>query len=332
MHRGTSELSDGRLRESFECPERLDKILSRLSAAGFDELIAPDAGGLDILREIHSEDYLNFLETAWALWTAQGRDCDALPFVWPARGMRQYRPEHIDGQLAYYAFDVGTPITAGTWQAATTAARVAISGAKRLSAGEPAAFALCRPPGHHAARNLFGGYCFLNNAAAAAQQLINNGATRVAILDVDYHHGNGTQSIFYERSDVFFVSIHAAPEMDFPYFTGFADERGAGDGEQFNLNFPLPWETNFEKWFKALDEACQAVQGYEPDALVVSLGVDTYEGDPISNFLLQNDDYLKVGRRIAQLGTPTLFVMEGGYAVDDIGINVVNVLTGFSDA
>ena len=329
LHRGTSELSDGRLRESYECPERVGNVLVHLRKAGLGEIVLADEVGLDVLTGIHSRDYLDFLETAWDSWAAEGRDCDALPFVWPGRGMRRVRPEHIDGQLAYYAFDVGTPITAGTWPAAIAAARVAVSGATRLSGGEPAVFSLCRPPGHHAASDVYGGYCFLNNAAAAAQRLRETGASRVAILDIDYHHGNGSQSIFYDRSDVLFASIHAAPEHDYPYFSGFADERGVGDGEDCNLNIPLPRHTTFDAWAGALDAACSRVERFRADALVVSLGVDTYAGDPISDFLLQSDDYFRAGERIAKVGRPTLFVMEGGYAVDAIGINVVNVLAGF---
>lgn len=203
-----------------------------------------------------------------------------------------------------------------------------MTGAARLVAGDRSAFALSRPPGHHAARDYYGGYCFLNNAAIAAQYLRDNGASRVAILDVDYHHGNGTQSIFYDRSDVLFVSIHADPKQEYPFFLGHADERGQGDGAGYNLNLPLPWQTGADAWFGALETGLARVREYQPDFVVVSLGVDTYVGDPISQFRLESNDYLDMGKRIGDLGAPLLFVLEGGYAVADVGTNVTNVLHG----
>ena len=217
--------------------------------------------------------------------------------------------------MGYYSFDAGTPITAGTWQAAQSSADVAVTSARLLAeGGHPAIFALCRPPGHHAATDLYGGYCFLNNAAIAAQYLIDGGAERVAILDVDYHHGNGTQAIFYDRPDVLFLSLHGDPREEYPFFLGWADERGDGPGEGFNVNYPLPWGTGFPAWSEALEDACKRVADYAPDVLLVSLGVDTFKGDPISKFRLESDDFTAYGARIARLGLPTLFVMEGGYA------------------
>lgn len=189
--------------------------------------------------------------------------------------------------------------------------------------------ALTRPPGHHAGPDFFGGYCFLNNAALAAQALRDAGASRVAVLDVDYHHGNGTQSIFYERADVFTASIHGDPQTEYPFFLGHADERGAGAGERCNLNLPLPAGTDFAAWRQALLEALAAVARFRADALVVPLGVDTFEGDPISRFGLRSADYVEVGRLLARAGLPTVFTMEGGYAVAEVGVNVVNVLDGF---
>jgi acetoin utilization deacetylase AcuC-like enzyme len=177
-----------------------------------------------------------------------------------------------------------------------------------------------------------GGYCYLNNAAIAAQAFLDQGHTKVAILDVDYHHGNGTQSIFYDRSDVFFASIHGHPEAEFPFFLGYADELGEGAGVGFNINYPLAAGSDWETWSVALDQACQRIEAYAPDVLVISLGVDTFKDDPISQFKLDSPDYLRMGQRIARLGKPTLFVMEGGYAVEEIGINAVNVLEGFESA
>jgi acetoin utilization deacetylase AcuC-like enzyme len=210
------------------------------------------------------------------------------------------------------------------------AADVAVTGARVLVEGERAALALCRPPGHHAATAAMGGYCYLNNAAIAAQYLIDQGCSRIAILDVDYHHGNGTQQIFYRRSDVLFASVHADPRVEYPYFLGYADERGEGEGEGYTHNYPLPHGIGWDAYGPALDEACRNVAAFTPDVLVVSLGVDTYEHDPISQFRLRTDDFTRIGARIADVACPTLFVMEGGYAVEALGVNAVNVLTGFA--
>jgi acetoin utilization deacetylase AcuC-like enzyme len=243
--------------------------------------------------------------------------------------MRQRRPNNITGKLGYYAMASETSISQGTWEAASAAADVALSAASRISGGARAAFALCRPPGHHAARDLYGGYCFLNNAAIAAQFLRDAGAARVAILDVDFHHGNGTQDIFYDRRDVLYVSLHGDPAEAFPYFSGYADETGAGAGAGFNMNLPLPRGTEFNAWQDALRAALQCIERFGADALVVSLGVDTFAEDPISFFRLQAPDFLSYGRMIGACATPTLFVLEGGYALGEIGVNVVNVLSGF---
>jgi acetoin utilization deacetylase AcuC-like enzyme len=198
--------------------------------------------------------------------------------------------------------------------------------------GPRAAFALTRPPGHHAGPDFFGGYCFLNNAAIAAQALRDGGAQRVAIIDIDYHHGNGTQTIFEARADVLTVSIHGDPRTEYPFYLGHADERGVGAGEGFNLNLPLPAGTGFGAWRATLAQALQRVADFAPAAVVVALGVDTYEGDPISRFTLASADYLAVGRELAGLGLPTVFTLEGGYAVAAMGVNVVNLLEGFVGA
>lgn len=331
LHHGQAELIDGHFVPCFEKPERADLVLARVRAVGLGEVLAPTPFGLDPVRRVHRGDYVDFLAQAWPMWTALGRTHDALPLVWPVPSLRQdVRPQHIDGLLGWYALDAGAPITAGTWTAVQDAADVALSAAAQLRSGARAAFALCRPPGHHAAEAAMGGYCYLNNAAIAVQWLLDQGAARVALLDVDYHHGNGTQQIFYERADVFVASLHGDPLVEYPYFLGHADERGAGAGLGFNLNLPLPHGTAWDVGYaQALDRACGAIAGFGPDALVVSLGVDTFEQDPISRFKLVGDDYLRIGARIAALGRPTLFVFEGGYAVDAIGVNAVNVLQGF---
>jgi acetoin utilization deacetylase AcuC-like enzyme len=235
----------------------------------------------------------------------------------------------IDGKLSYYAIDAGTPITAGTWRAVKGAVDVALTGVKLVNNGEKAVFSLCRPPGHHAGSDFYGGYCFLNNAAIAAQAFRDLGAKRVAVLDVDYHHGNGTQEIFYNRADVLTISIHADPLQEFPYFLGFADETGKGKGEGYHMNLPLRWGSKWDKYEEALAKAMKTLKKYSPEVVVVSLGLDTFKEDPISKFKLEHEDYLRMGEMIAGAKKPTLFVFEGGYAVDALGINTVNVLTGF---
>ena len=243
--------------------------------------------------------------------------------------MVQRIPDSISGKLGYYAMAAETSISAGSWEAACASADVALTAAARIRVGERGVFALCRPPGHHAARDLYGGYCFLNNAAIAAQYLRDHGSSRVAILDVDFHHGNGTQDIFYERSDVLYSSIHGDPLEAFPYFAGYADEIGAGEGVGYNQNLPLPRGSDFGAWRVALDAALARIDRFAPSALVVSLGVDTFEHDPISFFKLRSDDFTRYGRLIGALRIPTLFALEGGYAVAEIGVNAVNVLQGF---
>lgn len=334
LHHGRNELMAGQLVPVFEVPRRAEIVLDQVRKVGLGEVVGPKAFGLSPLLRVHHPDYVEFLQTAWEEWCALGRgDTDALPYAWPVRRTDQVRaPRGIDARLGFYSFDAASPIGAGTWEAVRGSADVALSAAGRVGRSERAAFALCRPPGHHAAQDYMGGYCFLNNAAIAAQSMRDAGAGRVAILDIDYHHGNGTQAIFYDRPDVLVANLHGDPEVEYPYFLGRADERGAGEGEGFNLNYPLPWGTGFADWSEALEEACRQIARYAPEALVVSLGVDTYRGDPISQFRLDSPDYLRVGERIAGLGRPTLFVMEGGYAVEEIGLNAVNVLLGFEGA
>ncbi|MET0386454.1 MAG: histone deacetylase family protein [Polyangiales bacterium] len=330
LHHPKLELMDGELVPVYETPERADVVLQHVRARDLGPVAAASDHGLSAAARIHAADYLDYLAHAFEAWSALGRSHDILPYCFPVRGMGQVRPTHPNGLAGYYAMDTSAPITAGTWQAARGSLDCALSALARITEQrERAAFALCRPPGHHAGSSYLAGYCYLNNAAIAAQQLIDLGSQRVAVLDVDYHHGNGTQQIFYERSDVLFLSLHGHPASEYPYFLGHADERGAGAGLGYNLNFPLHPGTDFAAWHAALDQACRAIDTYAPDALVVSLGVDTYKDDPIARFRLETSDYLRVGERIAACRVPTLFVMEGGYAIEALGPNVVNVLEGF---
>jgi acetoin utilization deacetylase AcuC-like enzyme len=332
LQHGTAELSEGKLVPCFEKPERADIVLARIREQSLGDVIEPTAHGREPLLRVHTPPFVEFLETAWDAWVAEHGAYDALPLNWATRTFRHdHVPEAIDGKLSYYSLDAGTPIMSGTWAAASASADVALTGADLMAGGERHAFALCRPPGHHAASDVYGGYCFMNNAAIAAQALRDSGCGTVAVLDVDYHHGNGTQAIFYERSDVPFASIHGHPLQEYPYFLGFDDERGAGPGVGANANFPLRHGSGWDVYEPALRSACAFLGDHRPDALVVSLGVDTYLGDPISQFKLDHHHFTAIGEIIAAaLPVPTLVVFEGGYAVAEIGINAVNVLEGLA--
>jgi acetoin utilization deacetylase AcuC-like enzyme len=329
LHFPQGELYGGELVTPFERPSRVEFVLNELKSRGFTDISAPAKFRSAPVRKIHDAKYLKFLETAWDEWMAAGYRGEIIPTTFPARRMQLREPKQIDGKVGYYALAVETAMTAGTWGAAKASCAVAQTAQRLVAGGERTAFALCRPPGHHAAIDMYGGYCFLNNAAITAQMFLDDGAKRVAILDVDFHHGNGTQDIFYERSDVLFCSLHGQPEDAFPHFLGYKDETGAGKGEGFNLNYPMPPGTPYSRWSKALKDAIRRIKAYGPDALVISLGVDAYKDDPISFFKLDNEDFTDCGRQIAKLKLPTLFVMEGGYAIAEIGVNTVNVLDGF---
>ena len=329
LRNARTELFGGELVRPFECPERVQYVLDRLNEVALGEVIGPDDFSIDPLLRIHDPDFVEFLQYCWSEWQATGYKGEAIPCVFPARGMQNRVPNHIEGKMGYYAMALETSITEGTWSAARASANVALTAQTGVKKAGDAVFALCRPPGHHASADQYGGYCFINNAAVCAQAFLDQGADRVAILDVDFHHGNGTQSIFYGRDDVLFASLHGDPREAFPHFLGYADETGDGRGEGFNHNYPLAPGTTYESWAEALVNACERIRNYAPDALVVSLGVDTFEHDPISFFKLTSDDFKRYGSTIAGLNLPTLFIMEGGYAVKEIGINTVNVLTGF---
>ena len=333
LHQGQFEMFRGQLVPCFEVPARADHVLRELQQRGVGPVEAAREFDAGALARIHAPRYLDFLAHAWEEWVAldpANAQRDAIPSYWPIRSFRSdVLPASFPARLGLFSFDAGSPLTAGTWTAARAGACCAMTAAQLLLEGERAAFALTRPPGHHAGPDFFGGYCFLNNAALAAQALRDGGAQRVAVLDIDYHHGNGTQAIFYGRGDVLVASVHGDPHTEYPYYLGYADERGEGPGLGCNLNLPLARGSGFASWRAALAEALKAVAAFGADALVVSLGLDTFEGDPISGFHLKSNDYLRVGEDIAAAGLPTAFVFEGGYAVAEVGVNAVNVLAGF---
>ena len=333
QHQGKLEMFRGELVPCFEVPARADHVLAELQGRKLGTVQPPHAFEDSALARIHSQRYLAFLATAWDDWVAldpanAGRD--ALPSVWPVRTFRSdIVPDNFAARMGLFSYDAGSPLTSGTWVAARAGAHCALSAAQELAQGGRASFALSRPPGHHAGMDFFGGYCFLNNAALAAQHLRDRGVARVAVLDIDYHHGNGTQSIFYDRPDVFFASIHGDPRTEYPFYLGHADEAGVGAGLGANLNIPLPRGSGFDRWSAALEHALAAIQHFGAEALVVSLGMDTFAGDPISGFTLQSADYLRVGERLFAAGLPTALVFEGGYAVAEVGVNAANVLEAF---
>lgn len=324
-----TELYGGELVQPFERPSRADMVIKAVRELGLGEINEPEVFSLDPVLAVHDADFVAFLETAWQEWQKTAYTGEVIANVWPARRMQCRVPRCIEGKVGYYALAAETSISDGTWLAALASKDVALTGAQGLLNGEMGTFSLCRPPGHHAARDMFGGYCFLNNAAIAAQYLRDRGAERVAILDIDFHHGNGTQDIFYERDDVLFCSLHGDPEDAFPHFLGYADETGLGAGIGYNRNYPMPPGTLFAQWRESLADALAHIEEFSPQYLVVSLGVDAFENDPISFFKLTSADFLTTGQMIGRHDIPTLFVMEGGYDVDEVGINVVNVLKGF---
>ena len=331
LRNSKTELFGGELVKPFERPERMEYILNEIKTRKLGAILDPVNFDMDIIYKIHDKKYVDFLNNAWNEWVALGFKGEAIPTVYPSRSMNSdVVPTFIEGKLGYYCLANETSISEGTVEAAYESVKVALTAADMLDE-EKSVFALCRPPGHHASKDQYGGYCFFNNVAIAAEKLKEKGAKRIFILDIDFHHGNGTQAIFYDRSDVFFVSLHGDPKNAFPHFLGHADEKGSGEGVGYNCNYPMPPGTPYDVWTKSLDDSISKIQNFSPEALIVSLGVDTYENDPISFFKLKSDDFFDVGRKIASINLPTLFVMEGGYAIKEIGVNTVNTLKGFEN-
>ena len=318
-HAPSVEFFNGALHPAAEQASRVDAILA---AIGRTE--APGDAGIAPIARVHAPDYLAFLGTAHDRWREVGRAGDAFAYAFPVVGRRAVHLQRIDALLGRHSFDTATPIGPDTWEAAYWSAQSALAAVDAVISGERAAFALCRPPGHHAGADYCGGYSYLSNAAICAGAAIAAGKRSVAILDVDYHHGNGTQDMVAGQDGVAFVSIHADPAMDYPYYWGHADESRGNI-----LNLPLPRNTDWPAYQPALIQALDWIEGRGPDLLIVSYGADTHEADPISHFKLRTSDYARMARRIAALGLPTLILMEGGYAIDALGANVAEFLGGF---
>jgi acetoin utilization deacetylase AcuC-like enzyme len=341
-HRGhdvTRETYLGLPIPAHEVVARAELIREALATAGGFELVEPTDHGQAPIVAVHDPGLVRFLEAAWGEVARQGIERDFLVAdTYPSRAMfeglgpaaigRLREPEAIGGRAGWWGLDTSNPIVAGTYDAARGAVDVALTAADLVVAGEPIAYGLCRPPGHHAARSMAAGYCFFNNAAIAAEALARGTGEAVAILDLDYHHGNGTQQIFGHRGDVLYASLHADPARAYPFFLGHSDETGEGPGEGANLNLPLPMGTTDDQYLAVLDRALEAIAATSASIVVVSLGFDTYREDPLGDLALTTDGYLEIGRRVGSLGRRLVVLQEGGYHLPTLGRNALAWLSG----
>jgi len=328
-HEPPFEVFDGGLRVPYlENADRMDRILRALRETDWAEVIEPTDFGLDPIHAVHDKEYIDFLASAWTEWLAtdSGDKSTLLPSTFALR-RHPHKPTSLLGRAGYYMMDLSACIVEGTYQAALASANCALSAAQAVAKGQVCVFALCRPPGHHAGKDYAGGYCFINNAAVAANLL--SAKDRVALLDIDYHCGNGTQDIFYERDDVLTISIHADPNFEYPHFAGYADERGKGKGLGFHYNFPLPAGTDDVAYLSKLNGALELIHEFHPKYLVVSAGMDIYADDPLGKIKVTTDGIIEIGKRISALNLPTVIVMEGGYNNDALGKNITGFLGAF---
>ena len=320
-------LSSGAPQPNPEQPERVERLLAGAKAAGC-EIVRPKEHGLGPIAAVHTPEYLDFLANIYPRWRRiEGASEEVIPNIHPIARDGAY-PASAVGQAGYHMADTACPISAETWESVQWSAWSAVDAADAVLAGERVAYALCRPPGHHAFTDVAGGFCFVNNSAVAAQHLRKT-ASRVAILDVDLHHGNGTQGIFYNRPDVLTVSLHADPVRFYPFFWGHGDERGEGPGLGYNLNLPLPRKTADAGFLDALDVGIKRIRAFAPDTLVVALGLDAFEGDPFGGLSVSTPGFARIAEKIAALKLPTVIVQEGGYLCDGLGDNLTSFLTGF---
>ncbi len=327
IHYPRNFLVNGAQQPNPEVPERVDRLLQAASAGGH-EIAAPGDHGLGPIAAVHTPEYIRFLEHIYERWARiPGASEEVIPNIHPDRREASY-PLSAVGQAGYHMADTACPIGPDSWAAIRWSANCAASAAEAVLGGAPAAYALCRPPGHHAFTDLAGGFCFVNNAAVTAMVLRQRHA-RVAIVDVDLHHGNGTQGIFYRRDDVLTVSIHADPIRFYPFFWGHAHERGEGAGTGYNLNLPLPRGSEDAAFLEALDRGLETVAAFAPGALVVALGLDAFEGDPFGGLAVSTEGFGRIGARLAGLGLPSVVVQEGGYLCDALGDNLAAFLGGF---
>ena len=312
-----------------EAPGRAEAIRCALAADPRFRFAEPEGFEPGLLEEIHDPGYLGFLDLIYSRWVEAGRPAAGVIPDTFALHPQATRPEDLLAQPGYYCFDAQTPIAAGTRDAAFTSVGCALTAARQLLRGERSVYALCRPPGHHASRSAYGGYCFLNNAAAAAALLARVSGESLAILDIDYHHGNGTQAIFYESEVVATSSLHADPNRAYPFFWGYPEETGAGPGAGCNRNFPLTAGTGDKRYCDELRRALDYLNRFSPSRIVVSLGVDISAEDPLGDFEVTLDGFAAVGKTLADFGKPVLFVQEGGYDIATMGEAVRVLLNSF---
>lgn len=340
-HQAGGEVWVGVRTAGTESPQRAERIRAALRDAGAREQPAQRHPDRHLLA-VHDEALLDYLRTAWKAWQRAGLTEDpgqdrVVPYLFPHPGLLDglpaRQPAAATARAGHFAYDTMTLIGPGTWPGARAAADAALTAVDLLIAGEPLAYACCRPPGHHATRSAFGGSCYLNNAAIAAAALGEGGPSGapVAVIDIDAHHGNGTQSIFYSSPSVLTGSVHVDPGAGwFPHYVGFAAEAGIGAGIGANLNLPLAPGAGDEQWLGAVEELCRWVDDSEVEALVVALGVDAAAGDPESPLEVSGDAYREAGRLLGSIGLPTVAVQEGGYELDSLGELVTATLAGIA--
>jgi acetoin utilization deacetylase AcuC-like enzyme len=310
-----------------EIPERFDSILSGIQESQIGEIHEASDNGLAPILNVHDAGYLHYLQHAYQdNTTYYGKEKPVVPETFAIRTARR-KPQSFFGKKGYYGFGIGSPIVEGTWEAAYWSAQCALSAANAVKKGAAASYALCRPPGHHAGADFYGGFCYLNNAAIAARALDG----KIAILDIDYHHGNGTQEIFYADPNVLFCSLHAHPDDDYPFYWGSKEESGEAKGLGYNFNWPLPQGIRDLDYLQVLHEALEFILEYRANYLVISAGFDILEGDPSGGFLITIDGLAEIGKRIAALPIPTVIIQEGGYKIDKLGICAANFLIPFRD-
>ncbi len=320
------EVFDGGLRVPYlENPDRMDKILNALHTVDWADIHAPTDFGLNPILAVHDQAYLDFLASAWTDWLVTNpKDSSALLPATFALRRQPHKPKSLLGRAGYYMMDLSACIVEGTYVAALASANCALSAAEAVASSRRSAFGLCRPPGHHAGKDYAGGYCFINNAAVAANWLSSKG--RVAVLDVDYHCGNGTQDIFYDRDDVLTISIHADPDYEYPSYIGYADECGVDKGLGYHHNFPLPAGTGDDAYLETLNQVLQRIRDFKPAYLVVSAGMDIYADDPLGTIKVTTAGIGKIAQQIVRLDLPTAIIMEGGYNNDALGRNILAFL------
>jgi acetoin utilization deacetylase AcuC-like enzyme len=318
----------------FEHIGRAEAIRETLQADARFSFLSPTEWGTAPIEAVHHPGLVKFLSEGWALYNQEKPGVrEVVPDVFFRPALRDkmspgVEPQAIYGRVGYWCFETTTPLTEGTYEAARAAVDTALTTTQLVLDGEGSAYGLCRPPGHHATSDLYGGYCFFNNAAIAAHHVASTTGTKVTILDVDYHHGNGTQQIFYDRDDVQYVSLHGDPARAYPYSVGFADETGTGRGLGHNINYPMPLRADDDRYVAALSDACEKIAAFGPSLLIVSLGLDTYITDPISDLAVTTDGMGRCGAVVRQLGLPTVVLQEGGYDVSALGANVQSWLVG----